>query len=145
MFRCHKVLKLVGVALLLLGGVAHAQMQIFVEATTKETVGSRLAFAVKERIRTSAGFKLVSQREDALFRMSMVTLDDKNGYSTVYSVVFSAWQPQTGTWTYLDNIVGTCGSSRIAECAEGLVADADSASEQPKAFYRTYFSKDGKK
>ena len=139
-------LKLLAVALatLLYAGAACSQMQIVVEATTKEAVGGRLAFAIKERIRTSAGFKLVGDRAEALFRMSLVTLDDKSGYSTVYSVVFSAWQPQTGTWTYLENIVGTCGTSRIAECAEALVADADRTAEEPRAFYRTYLKNEGK-
>jgi hypothetical protein len=121
-----------------------AQMRVIVEDTAPDTVGSRLVFAVKERIRSSAGFKLVTARTEALFRMSIVTLDDKTGYSTVYSVVFSAWQPQTNTWTYLNNIVGTCGSTRIAECADGLVADADKTSEGPKEFYKTFFDQ-GKK
>lgn len=118
---------------------ASAQMTVVLESTAREAVGGRLAFAIKERIRTSAGFRLVGDRADALFRISMVTLDDKSGYSTVYSVVFAAWQPQTGTWTYLENVVGTCGTSRIAECADGLVADADKTAEEPKQFYRTYF------
>jgi hypothetical protein len=121
------------------------QMNIIVEDTTRETVGSRLSFAVKERIRSSTGFKLVTARDEALFRMSIVTIDDKSGYSTVYSVVFSAWQPQTGTWTYLNNLVGTCGTNRIAECADGLVADADKTSEEPRQFYKTYFRDKDKK
>ena len=124
---------------------AFAQMSIFVEDTALDTVGSRLAFAVKERIRTTSGFKLVTARADAAFRLSLVTLDDKTGYSTVYSVVFTAWQPQTNTWTYLNNIVGTCGTSRIAECADGLVADADKAAEEPREFYRTYYRDKGTK
>ena len=124
---------------------AMGQMKIVVEDTAREAVGGRLAFAIKERIRTSAGFTLASTREDALFRLSIVTLDDKSGYSTVYSVVFSAWQPQSGTWTYLNNIVGTCGTNRITECADGLVADADKASEEIKAFYRTYLQNKGNK
>jgi hypothetical protein len=123
----------------------HAQMNVVVEATTKEQVGGRLAFALKERIRASSGYKLVGTLEDALFRLSLVTLDDKSGYSTTYSIVFSAWQPQTGTWTYLHNIVGTCGTSRLSECADGLVADADQVAELPKAFYKSYYKNDTKK
>ena len=135
----------VGIVLAVLTSAAAAQMKIVVEDTAREAVGGRLAFAIKERIRSSAGFALASSREEALFRMSLVTLDDKSGYSTVYSVVFSAWQPESGTWTYLNNIVGTCGSNRITECADGLVADADKASEEPKAYYRSYFKNQGKK
>ncbi|MEK8049216.1 hypothetical protein AACH10_03095 [Ideonella sp. DXS22W] len=115
-------------------------MNVIVEDTANEAVGGRLAFAVKERIRSSSGFKLVTARGDAVYRISLVTLDDKSGYSTVYSVVFAAWQPQTNTWTYLNNIVGTCGSNRIVECADGLVADADKTAEAPREFYKTYFS-----
>ncbi|MBI4996271.1 MAG: hypothetical protein HZA62_09000 [Rhodocyclales bacterium] len=135
----------VGIVLAALTSTAAAQMNIVVEDTARDAVGGRLAFAIKERIRSSAGFTLAPSREEALIRMSIVTLDDKSGYSTVYSVVFSAWQPESGTWTYLNNIVGTCGSNRITECADGLVADADKASEAPKAYYRDYFKNQGKK
>lgn len=141
----HWAAPLVAAATALMCHAAQAQMQMVVEATAKDVIGSRLAFAVKERVRTSAGFKLVGTRKDALFRMSLVTLDDKGGYFTVYSAVFSAWQPQTGTWTYLDNLVGTCGTSRIAECADSLVASADQVAEEPRAFYPAYFSKEGRR
>lgn len=124
---------------------ATAQMKVVLEDTARESVGGRLTFAIKERIRTSSAFTLVSARQDALFRISLVTLDDKSGYSTVYSVVFSAWQPETGTWTYLNNIVGTCGSNRLAECADSLVADADKAAEEPRAYYKNYLNSKGKK
>ena len=125
-------------------GTSHAQLNVVVEDTAREAVGGRLVYAIRERIRSSSGFKLVSTQKDALFRFGVVTLDEKSGYSTVYSVVFSAWQPETGTWTYLTNIVGTCGSSRITECADGLVADADKSADQPREYYRTYVAKDKK-
>jgi len=121
-------------------GIAHAQLNVVVEDTARDPIGGRLVYAVKERIRSSSGLKLVPTSNDALFRFAIVTLDDKSGYSTVYSVVFAAWQPQSGTWTYLNNIVGTCGSSRLAECADGLVADADKTADQPREFYRTYYA-----
>ena len=125
-------------------GTSHAQLKVVVEDTAREPVGGRLVFAVKERIRASSGLNLVTTKKDALFRIGIVTLDDKSGYSTVYSVVFAAWQPQSNTWTYLNNIVGTCGESRIAECADGLVADADKAADEPREFYRTYLTNKNK-
>lgn len=132
--------------LLFLGAtVARAQMNVIVEDTSREAVGGRLSFAIKERIRASSGFRLVTSRDEALYRISLVTLDDKSGYSTVYSVVFAAWQPQSNTWTYLNNIVGTCGSNRITECADGLVADADKTADIPRDFYRTYLSDPSRK
>lgn len=130
-----------GLLLALCTKLAFAQMNIIVEDASRDTIGSRLAFSIKERIRSSNGFKLVTSQEEAIYRMSLVTMDDKSGYSTVYSVVFSAWQPQSGTWTYLTNIVGTCGTNRITECADGLVADADKTSEGPREYYRMYFKK----
>ena len=135
----------VACTLCLISSGVSAQMTIVVEDTAKEAVGGRLAFAITERIRRCAGFELVGARADALFRFSLVTLDDKSGYSTVYSAVFSAWQPETGTWTYLHNLVGTCGTNRIAECADGLVADADKTAEEPRAYYRAYFKNREKK
>ena len=121
-----------------------AQMNIAVEDSAKDMVGSRLVFSIRERIRQSAGFKLVSG--GALFKASIVTLDPNEssataGYSTVYSVVFTAWQPQTDTWIYLSNYVGTCGSLRVAECADGIVADADKAADTARAYYRTILKK----
>lgn len=143
--RARMSIFITGFAIAVIGTCASAQMKIIVEDTAKEAVGSRLAFAIKERIRQSTGFMLVTSRQEAVMRLSLVTLDDKSGYSTVYSTVFSAWQPETGTWTYLNNIVGTCGSNRISECAESLVADADKASEEPREYYRTYFKDKNKK
>lgn len=124
-----------------IASATYAQLAVVVEDTAREPVGGRLVYAVKERLRISSGLKLVANANDALFRFAIVTLDDKSGYSTVYSVVFAAWQPQSGTWTYLTNIVGTCGSSRLSECADGLVADADKAADAPRDFYRTYLQK----
>jgi hypothetical protein len=128
-----------GLFLALFTTLAFSQMKIIVEDTSRDTVGSRLAFSIKERVRSSNGFKLVTSQDEAIFRLSLVTIDDKSGYSTVYSVVFSAWQPQSGTWTYLTNVVGTCGTNRITECADGLVADADKTAEGPREYYRMYF------
>jgi hypothetical protein len=121
------------------------QMKVFLEDSSNDAVGGRLAFAIKERIRSSNGFSLASTKADAFFGIHLVTLENKSNNMTTYSIVFTAWQPETGTWTYLNNIVGTCGSNRITDCADGLVADADKAAEEPKAYYRAYIKTQGKK
>jgi hypothetical protein len=125
---------------------AVAQLTVVVEATAQDTVGSRMAFALRERLRQSSAFKFVTTSEEALFKLGFVTIDasantSNAGYSTVYSAVFAAWQPQTGTWTFLSNFVGTCGSSRVNECADTLVAEADKTADGPRNFYKTYYKK----
>jgi hypothetical protein len=81
----------------------------------------------------------LTDSEHSLFRITLVTLEMGNpGYSTVYSAVYTAFQPQTATWTYLSSSVGTCGAQRVSECAEQLVAQADKAADGPRQFYSTY-------
>ena len=101
-----------------------------------------MVYALRERLRQSSAFKFVSTTEEALFRVGVVTVDTSaNTGSAGYSTVFTAWQPQSGTWTYINNFVGTCGSNRVAECADSLVAEADKAADGARAFYQTYLKK----
>ena len=123
-----------------------AQMPVFIESAAQDTVGSRLAYAIREKVRQSSGFALVTTTDGALFRIGLVTLDPNAnastaGYSTIYSVVLTAWRPQTKTWTYINKFVGNCGSARVNECAESVMAEADKASDVPRNFYKTLTKK----
>jgi len=112
---------------------AHAEstsLKVSIAATADDLVGGRLVYAIKEGVRRSAGMQLVNRVQDGLIQVKIVTLDpdkdNKSGSRTIYSVV---WTLQTfhnpPVTMYLTNSVGFCGSARVAQCADGLVADTD--------------------
>jgi len=75
--------------------------------------------------------ELSDRIDDAVITIHIVTLDpDSNtqgrNTQTVYSAVWTAKTlHESPVEMYLTSIVGTCGSNRINECSEGLVADTD--------------------
>lgn len=108
---------------------ASAQMLVHVTSSGVDPIGVRLAFAVREGIRRSAGMTLVDSRDDRLLGVHLVTMDptkNDEGLNTVYSLV---WTLRTlddrPVHIYLTSKIGACGATVIAECAESIVADTD--------------------
>jgi hypothetical protein len=104
-----------------------------------DTAGQRLVYWIKEGLRRSSRFKLVEQQSFG-FELSIVTLEidkDNPGGSTVYSVSW-VWNNSEQPYPFfLTSEVGLCGSKRIQECAEGLVASTDKyASQMPLDLFR---------
>jgi hypothetical protein len=100
--------------------------------TAPDTVGSRLAYQVKENIQKSASMRLTYEKEVRL-QMFLVTLDPYAnkpgaGISTVYSVVYAWMNPQQPILMlgpiFMRQFVGTCGTSYLKECAEIITAKA---------------------
>jgi len=92
-----------------------------------DIVGERLAFAVKERIRKSESMRLTYEKEMRA-TIILVTLDQYNdspGNSSCYSFVQCLDFPGQPFGYYITSSVGYCGSSRVDEVAERLVAIAD--------------------
>ena len=59
-------------------------------------------------------------------QVNVVTLDQNTsnpGYSSAYAVVILWNNPDQPFPFYLTQYVGYCGSSRVRECADGLVAN----------------------
>ncbi|MCC7068655.1 MAG: hypothetical protein IT523_09385 [Burkholderiales bacterium] len=132
--------------LFLLSAPTFAQMKVFVAATTPDSVGSRLVYSIKEGIRRSAGMALTDRSQDSIIRVNIVTLDpDKNENSsrrTIYSVVWTAQTfHSTPVTMYLTNSVGLCGSNRVQECAEDLVADTDRQASTVRSWIQDILSK----
>jgi hypothetical protein len=102
---------------------------VYVTMSGDDSVGNRLAYAVREGVRKSSSMTLVDSYKDSRFVLSLVTLDpsrEKDGYSTVYSAVYTFRTfHDKPVRMYLNTIVGTCGSSKIDSCANGLIADLD--------------------
>ena len=131
---------------------ACAQTKVSLEASTPDTTGTRLAYAIKQKIRENVGsITLMDRQEDGLIRIHLVTLDpDENtssqGFRTIYSVV---WTVQTlsepSTTMYLSNQVGSCGSGRISECADGIVAQTDDYASTVRGWIKDFIDKQSKK
>ena len=121
---------LVAFVLICTSVAASAQIKIAIVSTVPDPVGERLVYANKEGIRRSSGMQVVDRVQDGLIRVNIVTLDpdksDSSGNRTIYSVV---WTAQTfheiPVTMYLTNSVGICGSSRVSQCADGLIANTD--------------------
>jgi hypothetical protein len=128
---------------------ATAQVKVAVIPTTDDTVGNRLVFAIKESIRRSAGMQLVDRTQDGFIRMNIVTLDpDKSsggGNRTIYSVVWTAQTFHRPSVTmYLTSSVGTCGTNRVSQCADGLVADTDEQASMVRGWVQDMIDKESK-
>jgi len=124
------------IRLLLAGVIAYsssalAQVNVYVDSTAPDSVGGRLSYRLKEGIRASAGMKLADTDAEALITARIVTLDpDANSAAsssrTIYSLVLTAkTMHETPVDMYLTSFVGLCGTKRVEECADGLVADTD--------------------
>lgn len=106
-----------------------AKLPIFVKAQTPDPVGQRVAFLLRERLRRSAGFDLVPTAERAAMVLNVVSMESQAGNSGVestYSAVVTV--ADSGSFTgasYWTNMVGVCGASKAAECAETVAALLD--------------------
>lgn len=103
------------------------QTPVYVSYGEKDIVGSRLVYALRERLRASHGLKLVDSESDSFIQIRLVTVDpDDNSASTVYSAVITLTQlGNSSAKIYWTNLVGVCGSNRVVSCADGLAANID--------------------
>jgi hypothetical protein len=122
---------LVAIFFLLTSTFARAEMPDEVIESADDTVGSRLVYAVKEKIRSSSSLEITFDKTIYRMQARFVTLDgnDSGGRSTTYSMVLTFAKGDEGLPLYLDQITGVCGSSRVQECADGLVADISKTSD----------------
>ena len=103
------------------------KIPIFFQCTCDDPVGSRIATAIRDLIATSpryfkSGSEFNRQGADVvpIWSIRMVTRDtDENATQSVIAVVF------TRGLFYESLSVQSCGSSRVKECAEGILADLD--------------------
>jgi hypothetical protein len=95
----------------------------------KDMIGQRLAYAVRERIRRSAGHSL--QSSGSRYEILMVSIDvDPNVRNVASAVsVTYVWTGPSGPSLYMSATVITVGRQRIDEMAESIVADLDSLSQ----------------
>jgi hypothetical protein len=103
------------------------KIPIFFQCTCDDPVGSRIATAIRDLIATSpryfkSGSEFNRQGADVvpIWSIRMVTRDtDENATQSMIAVAF------TRGLFYESLSVQSCGSLRVRECAEGIVADLD--------------------
>lgn len=124
---------------------AFAQTKVALISTAPDSIGVRLVYALKEGIRKSAGMQLVDSSEDALITVRIVTIDPDDSSTqnrTIYSVVWTARTfHQTPVDMYLTNSVGTCGTNRVSQCADGLAAYTDAQATTVKGWLKAALEK----
>lgn len=130
--KMNKTLCLVAICILLITKTAIAETPVEIISDTPDSAGQRLVFAAKERIRASSSLGIYFDQTVPRMQVRIVTLDQSPsnpGYSTVYSVVFLWNNPKLPFPIYLSQRVGYCGSKRVDECADRLVANIAEESE----------------
>ena len=103
------------------------KIPIFFQCTCDDPVGSRIATAVRDLIATSpryfksgGDFSQQGANVFPIWSIRMVTRDtDENATRTMVAVAF------TRGLFYESLSVQSCGSLRVKECAEGILADLD--------------------
>jgi len=120
--------------LTMLACAGHAQSVIGVriDHTGEDVIGQRLSWTITERIRQSASFiYLETYVGEPHIRWITVSVDGRvgsPGTSTAmsYAIVIDGGD-FPGEGQYLTSGVQTCGTQRVAECAEGMIASLWSA------------------
>jgi hypothetical protein len=118
-----------------------AKVAVSVAHSGADAIGKRLAFAVREAIRSSSGYRLVGQ-DDSTLEVKLVTLDPETSpqsanYWTMASITivmtnfipYEKGNPQTWYPIYLTSVAMTVGSSRTEEQAKSVLATLDDALE----------------
>lgn len=126
--------------------LAEQQKQaVSVSHSGDDTVGGELAFAVREALRRSEGYRLGTDK-DALFTIHLVTLDPEvqpagRGNWTTAAVVYTMANllplqknnPQTWYRIFLTASIVTAGKLSVDDSAMSIVASLDRAVERYKS------------
>ncbi|WP_140637449.1 hypothetical protein [Methylibium rhizosphaerae] len=142
---------LCALALLLASTVALAQdakIRVSVTHSGEDAVGKRLAFSLREAVRSSSGYQLVGPEESGL-EVKLITLDPETSprSSSVWTVAsativmtnflpYEKRNPQTWYPIYMTSVVMTVGANRTDEQAKSILATLDDSLEKFRAAAR---------
>lgn len=121
-------------AFFIFAGQIKGQVAVYLDDTSKDLVGQRLVYKIRECIRESNGLNLALIENKSIIQLRIITLDT-NSYRTIYSAVWTVRIAKNKTSLYYTHNVGTCESSRITDVAEGIVADTDAIAQDLKELY----------
>lgn len=112
---------------------AAGPVRVQVLCSTDDTVGSRVCFHLKERIRSSKGFQLISADDTKwrAFSVHLVSIDEKiggeEGVASSIAIAYCVWVPDSGE-EYLTLNVEQVGSRAVDEMADAILAEIDNRS-----------------
>jgi hypothetical protein len=114
-------------ALLSVQTFADDRVPIFVYSTTDDTVGTTYAFQLRERLRSSPGYTLVSDEREAWFVLNVLTLNpdtSANQPQTVAAIALQVENPD-GYNYFVDMWELQTGRDRLAEGISDLLSSVD--------------------
>jgi hypothetical protein len=129
--KCSGLLAAICTQFLITVSVADELPHVCIVSQSKESdmVGERLVYNVKELIRKSRAMKLMpSERETGCLRLMINTTNlegPTRNSMTSYSVIWViSFREHTGS-QYVDSTLAICGSKRVLESAETIVANTE--------------------
>lgn len=151
-----KTIAIAALALLLSRPAAAQEVprwEVWVEHTGEDRVGALLAFALREEVRRSAGYKPALRASESLFQLRLVSLDlavlptDPKGVASAISVVLTMANLvamanlapddiQVVTSLFLGTQLWKVGADRVDGEARAIMAFLDSAAERAVALMR---------
>jgi hypothetical protein len=121
-------LAIIAACFVLMPQTVPAQQKVAVEVThtSKDLLGQRLTYLVKEGIRRSAGLRLTDINEPRLmFHLLTINMfQERPGTSVCYGFTIT-FLNAAGAEIFLSTGLSGCGSQRVNEVAEILVANID--------------------
>jgi hypothetical protein len=112
---------------------AAGPIRVQVLCSTDDVVGNRLCFHLKERIRMSKGFQLISPDDlkRTAISVHLVSIDEKGcgeeGIASAVAIAYNVWVPDFGE-QYLTLDVVTVGEKAVDEMADSILAEVDKQS-----------------
>lgn len=131
----------------LLSGIASAQnndgkVAVSVSHSGEDSVGRQFAYAVREAVRSSNGYKLVPNADSGI-QINLVTIDPEKtsssgsywtaaavSYTMTNFIPFEKGNPQTWYSIHLNTQVMTVGTQRLNEQARAIMATIDEVLER---------------
>ena len=119
-----------------------SKVLVSISHSGQDSVGQRFAYAVREAVRSSNGFRLVDEESSGL-QVSIVTVDPERAssssgnwtaasvtYTMANFIPYEKGNPQTWYPIYLTSKVMTIGTQRVEEQAKSVMATLDSSLER---------------
>lgn len=136
-----KYLTAVVLALVSLSNAAHAKTPVQIFSQAQDDVGKRLVYSIREAVGSSSIFSLFAGEQAGAIGLRFVSIQpDQPGIYTTYAIAIT--METSVASIYVANTVGNCGSEKIAECTQQVMAFLDE--QRTRVFEHIAKSKVGK-